>query len=239
MKRVSAIILLVLALGTLAAKGDDADELKALGFSPNGRYFAFEQKGVSEGVPYSITTLMEVASGRLVKGSRTTYSNEERKRLAKFKKATAKQIRKLKINAKDLMTVSVRGLEVEPFQDAIVKSFVLPEKWFGPDSSLVLRQFKLVTQRCGSTAASPIGYGLSLERAGMPTVQLSRDVAIDESRGCPTHYRIAEIHTRRMKDGGAALAVIIQDLTPGVAGESHGFTAVTALVPAKTMAKAQ
>ncbi len=98
MRRISAIILLALTLAPPAAKGGETDELKALGFSPDGRYFAFEQKGANEGVPYSITTLIEVASGRLVKGSRTTYSDEERRQLAKFKKDTAKQIRKLKIN---------------------------------------------------------------------------------------------------------------------------------------------
>ena len=239
MKKVSAFILLLLAFGTQAAFAAPAEELKALGFSPDGRYFAFEQRGSYEGNAYSVTALMDVASGRLVKGSRTTYSNEERKQLTKFRKATAKQIKKLRISPKDLMTVSVRGFDVEPFQDATVKSFALPSKWFGPESWLVLRTFKLVTQRCKSTEASPVGYGLVLERPGLPTVQLSHDVAINDSRGCPTHYRIAEVHTRRLKDGGAALAVIIQDLTPGVAGESRGFTAVTAVVPPKIMAKAQ
>ena len=78
-----------------------------------------------------------------------------------------------------------------------------------------------------------------LERPGLPAVALSHDVAIDDERGCPTHYRIAEVHTRRLKDGGAALAVIIQDLTPVAAGENRGFTAVTAVVPPKIMAKAQ
>ena len=53
------------------------------------------------------------------------------------------------------MTVSVRGFGIEPFQDAVVKSFALPEKWFGPESWLVLRTFKLVTRRCKSTEASP------------------------------------------------------------------------------------
>jgi predicted secreted protein len=238
-KHLSALILLLLALGSPAAKAGDADELKALGFSPDGRYFAFEQWGVTEAGSYSITALMEVAAGRLVKGSRTTYSDEERKKLTKFRKATAKQIKKFKISSKDLMTVSVRGFDVEPFQQATVKRFALPSKWFGPESWLVLREFKLVTQRCKSTQAAPIGYGLALERKDAPTVQLSHDVSITDSRGCPTHYRIAEVHARQLKDGGAALAVMVQDLTPGSGGANRGFTAVTALVPAKAAVKSQ
>lgn len=239
MTRRIAFILLLLAFGTQAAKCGDADELKALGFSPEGRYFAFEQKGATEGVPYSITTVMDVAGSRPMTGSRTTYSNEEKKKLTKFRKATAKQLRKLRITLKDLMTVSVRGFDVEPFGEAAVKKFALPLKWFGPESWLVLRQFKLVTQRCKRTAESPIGYGLVLEREGTPAVQLKHDVAITDSQGCPTRYRIAEAHARQLKDGSAALAVIVQDLTPGVSGENRGFTAVTARVPPKTVAKLQ
>ena len=49
-----AIILLGLALTPQAAKSGDADELKVLGFSPDGRYFAFEQRGTSEDTTYSI-----------------------------------------------------------------------------------------------------------------------------------------------------------------------------------------
>jgi predicted secreted protein len=240
MKKSIAYILLMLATAAQAPTAVKADELKTLGFSPEGRWFAFEQKGsTTEGGPYSLTTVMEVETSRPAKGSRITYDGEDKKKLTKINRATVRQIKRLKITNKDLLTVSVRGFGAEPFEDAAVKSFVLPSKWFGPDASLVLRTIKLVTQRCKTTNAPPIGYGLVLERVGAPAVQLSHDLAITPSRGCPTRYRIAEIHTRLLKDGGAALAVIVQDLTPGVSGENQGFTAVTAKVPAKTMAKAQ
>ena len=130
MKRIGAIILLGLALTPQAAKGGDADELKALGFSPDGRYFAFEQHGATEGATYSGTTIVEVATSRPIRGSRTSYSDEERKRLAKARTAIAKQIKRLKISPKGFMTVSVRGIDAEPFQEASVKSFALPSGWF-------------------------------------------------------------------------------------------------------------
>lgn len=238
MKRIGAIVaLLVLATG--AAFAGEATEIKPLGFSPHGRHFAFEQKGANEDGPYSIITVLDVESSRPMKGSRIIYAGEDRKKLAQINRQTIRQMKRLKITTKDLMTVSVRGFDDEPFQDAAVKSFVLPAKWFGPDVSLVLRTIKLVTQRCKNTQASPIGFALALERPGMPTVPLRHDVALTDERGCPTHYRIAEIHTRRLKDGSHALAVLVQDLTPGVTGENRGYSAVTGLIPAKTMAKAQ
>jgi predicted secreted protein len=182
---------------------------------------------------------MDVEASRPVRGSRIIYANEDRKKLAKINRQTKRQIKRLKINTKELMTVSVRGFGAEPFEDAAVKSFVLPNKWFGPEASLVLRTFKLVAERCKDPKATPIGFGLALERQGMPSVALRHDVALTDERGCPTRYRIAEAHTRRLKDGSHALAVIVQDLSPGVTRESGGFTAITGLIPAKTMAKAQ
>ena len=232
MKQIGVIILLVLAFGTRAL---GADELKMLGFSPDGRYFAFEQKGASGAASYSVTTVIDVETGRPVKGSRTSYSDEERKLLAKTSKATARQIRRLKISSKGSMTVSVRGFDAEPFEEASVKSFALPASWFGPESWLVLRQFKMVT-RCQNKDASPVGFGLALERKGAPAIQLSHDVSIPISRGCPTRYRIADAHVRRAPDGAVGLVVIVQDSTPGVSSQNR-FMPVTARIPPSTTAR--
>jgi predicted secreted protein len=237
MKRIGAIILLGLALTPQATMARDAAELKVLGFSPDGRYFAFEQRGTSEDASYSVTSVIDVETGRQIKGSRTSFSDEERKRLAKTRKATAKQIKRLKISSRDLMTVSVRGFDAEPFDEASVKSFALPSKWFGPESWLVLRQFKMVT-RCQNKDASPVGFGLALERKDAEAVRLSHDVSIPLTRGCPTGYRIADMHARRAPDGSVALAVIVQDSTPGVDAQNR-FIPVTARIPPVNTARAQ
>jgi predicted secreted protein len=237
MKRIGAIILLGLAVGMQSAMARDAAELKVLGFSPEGRYFAYEQRGTSEGASYSVTTVIDVETGRSIKGSRTSFSDEERKRLAKTRKATAKQIKRLKISSRDLMTVSVRGFDAEPFDEASVKSFALPSKWFGPESWLVLRQFKMVT-RCQNKDASPVGFGLALERKDAEAVRLSHDVSIPLTRGCPTGYRIADMHARRAPDGSVALAVIVQDSTPEVDAQNR-FIPVTARIPPVNTARAQ
>lgn len=229
--------LLVLASGTQAAIGGDAAELKVLGFSPEGRYFAFEQHGAAKGSTYSVITVVDVETGRPVKGSRTSYSDEERQRLASINKANARQIRRLKISQKGLMTVSVRGHDVEPFDEASVKSFAMPRSWFGPESWLVLRQFKMA-ERCAKANASPVGFGLALERQSAPAVRLSHDVAIPLSRGCPTRYRIADAHARRAPDGATALVVIVQNSTPGVDAQNR-YMAVSARIPAPTAARPQ
>jgi predicted secreted protein len=221
----TAFILFALAFGTQTALGGEVT-LKVLGFSPDGRYFAFEQTTTS----YSAMTVMEVDGGRIVKGSRTTFNNEERKRLAKIRKDSAKQLKRLKISPKDLMTVSLRGFDAEPFQEASVKSLALPSRWFGPESWLVMRQFKVLAQRCENADASPIGFGLTLERKDASALQISRDVVIAPERGCPARYRVADAVARKSTDGATALVVIVQDLTPGVS-EQNLFMPVTARIP--------
>ena len=237
MKRASVIALLVLASGTQAAIGRDGTELKMLGFSPDGRHFAFEQHGAIKGSTYSVTTVIDVETGRPVKGSRTSYGDEDRKRLASIGKETARQIRRLRISQKGIMTVSVRGHDVEPFDEASVKSFAMPRSWFGPESWLVLRQFKMAA-RCGTANASPVGFGLTLEREGSPAVRLSQDVAIPLSRGCPRVYRIADVHARKAPDGSTALVVLVQNSTPGV-DPLYSFIPVSARIPQPAAARAQ
>ena len=112
------------------------------------------------------------------------------------------------------MTVSVRGFDAEPFEEASVKSFALPSKWFGPESWLKLRQFKMVT-RCQNKAASPVGFGLALERKGADAIRLSQDVSIPTARGCPTRYRIADMHARQAPNGATALVVIVPGFHAG------------------------
>jgi len=229
MKQIAALILLVLALGTRMAVAADA-EVKALGFSPDGRYFAFEQRGTDPAGVFTTTSAMEVADNRLVKGGSLSYSDDDKVKLKKAATATTRLIRRLRISPKDFMTVSIRGLDVEPFEEASHKSLALPSAWFGPETWLVLQQFKIAT-RCQNAQETPVGFGLSLERKDAPPIQLSHDVDIPSSRGCPTHYRVVEAHARKLKDGTVALAVIVQNFAPGFEAKNRNFIAVTALVP--------
>jgi predicted secreted protein len=180
---------------------------------------------------------MEVADNRQVKGGSISYGDEDRSRLKKATTTTKRLLRRLKISARDYMTVSLRGLDVEPFGEASRKSLALPSNWFGPESWLVLQQFKIAL-RC-QTNTNPVGFGLTLERKNAPPTQLSHDVTIPSSRGCPTHYRVVEAHARRLKDGPVALAVIVQNFAPGFDAKNRNFIAVTARVPAVNTARMQ
>ena len=64
--------------------------------------------------------------------------------------------------------------------------------------------------RTWSRSGHPNGFGLTLERKSRPTIHLSRDQTIPESRGCPDRYGIAEVHALALPDGSTALAAVIQ-----------------------------
>jgi predicted secreted protein len=238
MQRVGVIFLLLLAIATCVSTAAGATEVKALGFSADGRYFAFEQHGADRAATYSMTIAMEVADNRPVKGGSISYSDDDRARARKASTKTKRILRRLRISARDYMTVSLRGLDVEPFEEASHKSLALPSGWFGPESWLVLHQFKIAA-RCQNTKQSPVGFGLTLERKGAPAIQLSHDLGIPSARGCPTHYRVVEAHARRLKDGPVALAVIVQNFAPGFDAKNRNFIAVTARIAAATLARVQ
>jgi predicted secreted protein len=185
-----------------------------------------------------MTMAMEVESNRLVKGGSISYSDDASSRLKKARTTATRLIRRLRIAQRDFMTVSIRGIDTEPFEEASLKSLALPSNWFGPETWLVLHQFK-IAQRCQNTNAGPIGFALALERKNAPAVQLSHDVTIPASRGCPTHYRVVEAHARRLKDGPVALAVIVQNFAPGFDARTRNFIAVTARVPPATTVRVQ
>jgi predicted secreted protein len=235
---IGGLLFLIFALGMLAPAAAGAAEVKVLGFSPDGRYFAFEQSGADAAGSYSMTTAMEVADNRQVKGGSISYNDDDRSRLKKATTTTKRLLRRLKISARDYMTVSLRGLDVEPFEEASHKSLALPSSWFGPESWLVLQQFKIAL-RCHTTNANPVGFGLALERKNAAPIQLAHDVAIPSSRGCQTHYRVVEAHARRLKEGPVAMAVIVQNFAPGFDARNRSFIAVTARVPAVNTVRVQ
>jgi predicted secreted protein len=263
MKRISIAIMLALALMTaLATSASDAmagdgAALHVLGFSTNGRYFAFEQYGEQDGsgTLFSTITAIEIAGDRPVKGApiavfmspdHPDLGKEPRDQLlatirARAATNAAAMLRRLDISeasqqiasAADGRTRSVLPADqVKSVMQAAVGSLPLPAERFGTDARLVLREFDIAMQRCKhqGTGEHPVGFGLTLERRGRPTIHLSRDQTIPAARGCPERYGIVEAHALPLPDGSLALAVVIQYFYPGFEGPDRRFMAVTSRV---------
>jgi predicted secreted protein len=250
-----AIVAIAMALG--AARAGDGSAVNVFGFSPDGRYFAFEQFGEQDGsgTLYSSITAIEVAGDRLIKGSPLAAalnpedvgrSGEPRARLlaevrAKVAMEAAPLLAKLGISeGARLVASSPRSrsremLDSEPVKSVredVVRTMTLPAEILGPDAQLVLREFDIALPRCKNLVIEghPNGFGLTLERKGRPTIHLSRDQTIPEARGCPDRYGLAEVHALRQPDDSIALAVLIQYFYHSFEGPDRRFIAITGRV---------
>ncbi len=251
------LILIALTIFVSVGRADagDGSALNVLGFSPDGRYFAFEQYGIEDGGGsiYASVTVLEVAGDRPVKGTPVTAVMDaddpdlgkkppERQLAGVRGKAAADAadiLKGLNISEPGRLVGAApasRARELLDFdmaktaQKAVVGTLPLPKDGFGPDARLVLREFDIALPRCKDLVLSghPNGFGLTIERKGRPTIHLSRDQTIPELRGCPDRYGIAEVHALALPDGSTALAAVIQYFA--LEGPDRRFLAVTGRV---------
>jgi predicted secreted protein len=258
MNRFVTAILLALALAALAAapaaRAGNGAAVNVLGFSADGRYFAFEQYGKQDGsgTLFSSIIAIEIAGDRPVKGTpvsaimdpdNPSLGNEPReKQLADIRAKAAADaaalLQQLGISGAGQMVASVRDSrsrhllqpeEIKNATKAVVGAVALPADRFGPDTRLVLREFDIALPRCNGLVSGehPTGFGLTVERKGRPTIHLRRDQTIPTSRGCPEQYGIAEAHALPLADGATALAVVIQYFFPAFEGPDRRFLVVT------------
>jgi len=252
-----ALVLPVAATAPLARAGDGS-AVHILGFTADGRYFAFEQYGEQDGSGslHSTITAIEIGGNRLVKGMPVTaimdpdnpaLGKEPReKQLADIRAQAAAEaaalLKQLGISGAGHMVASVRDSrarsilqpeQVKAARKAVVTTVALPAERFGADNRLVLREFDIALPRCKDLVSGehPNGFGLTLERKGRPTIHLSRDQTIPTSRGCPETYGIAEAHAHALQDGSTALAVVIQYFYTAFEGPDRRFIVVTGRVP--------
>jgi predicted secreted protein len=179
MKRIGIAFLLALALVANArhATAGDGAALHVLGFSADGRYFAFEQYGAQNGSGslYSIITAVEIAGDRPAKGMPVTAIMDpdnpnlgkapRDQQLADIRaKAAAEaatllqqfgisqagpQAGEMVASLRDSHSRSILQPEqVKSAMKAAVATIALPADRFGIDARLVLREFDIALPRC-------------------------------------------------------------------------------------------
>lgn len=250
MRRIVLLALLVLTATPRMAAANDANAINVLGFSPDGRYFAFEQYGESDasGMTYAYVRTIDVAANDFAKGkqAKSEDPNDDDikgipyQRADVMKKATP-LLKPLKISRQNMLTVTVdsakageilMGSDILPLHEKPLTELALPEDWFGPDAKLTIASFNTKT-RCFKDEdddRAPAGLVLTLERQAKRT-ELNRDKNVPKSRGCVNAYGIAEVHALRLPGGQVALAAVVQYFSQGFEGPDRRFIAVTAKIP--------
>jgi predicted secreted protein len=234
-----AAFALALAFGALPAAAGDFAEREILGFSPDGRYFAFEEYGVQDGsgFPYSNIYVIKVASDAWVPGTPYRVMLE----------GDAVPLEDARSEARAQAAAVLGRLEIGHMPVHVASN---PATQLNADFNFVLVNPRMVQPPIDrplafKLSAYPLpgadycldfgetrGFQLDLIHGEDDTTEtLQRDQRIPQSRGCPLDYQIADIYTFFPEGGPAIFAVLIRMLKVGFEGPDGRYMAITGLLP--------
>ncbi|OCW58718.1 hypothetical protein AWJ14_00370 [Hoeflea olei] len=219
------------------ALAGEVSELRPIGFSADGKVFAFEEFGVQDGsgFPFANRFYIDTTSDTFLPGSPVeVILKDEQKHVGDARAAAKAQAAAFDtayaFDANPGVIAAFNPL-TELGADAgrlSYASVTLGPQPFGT-YELALEEKQLPTQRpCRSMNGSAAGFHLAFTRVnGKPAgITLHDDTVIPESRGCPLGYRIGGVVTH-MSPGAITHAVLVLVFSPGFEGESARWTAVT------------
>jgi predicted secreted protein len=231
MGRQAASLLVFFGALTLPAVAGDRALIDFIGYSPDGRYFAFEEYGVQDGsgFPYASVFVVDLRADKWVAGSpyRITLEREDAAvadaRMAAHEAAAGK-LSSLDVSVPaDLVALNGDG---EPGNDGHELAFGGPG--FGTDAPRDVRTLTLETFPANSptpcesyTGEKGLGYALMLDG-----VELHRDTTLPQSRGCPLDYRLFGVVMPADWSGAEAAVAIVAAYPFGFEGPDRRFLAV-------------
>lgn len=231
--RPGASLALMLALAATPAMAGDRALIDYIGYSADGRYFAFEEFGVQDGsgFPYSTIYVVDLPADRWVSGTPYRARLEGDSDTVGEVRAEARALARGTLTALDISVgafpIAVNG-DGEP--DAAAHSLRFGTPGFGlegvqDESLLALERFPLpATADCSVIEGEVYGFALSLDG-----VEIARDSGrLPASRGCPLDYRVhAVVQAPDWLFGEPAMRVAIIAVYPfGFEGPDRRFLAV-------------
>lgn len=230
-------LLCVAMIWTLgSAHAGDAAELNILGFSKDGRIFAFEEFGIQDGsgFPYANRYYIQTETDTYVSGSpiRVRIDREN---------ATVSEVRaQAAVNGQkivpDAELAEHRGFTAASraiTQDAAdAREFLFnPRPVFpaiDPRIGFRLEPIELPAPQGCTNDQPPKGFRLlrlAPDKLQNTTV-VHEDKSIPASRHCPIDYRLGAVQTWFKPDGKAVYAVLISVISQGFEGPDHRWLAV-------------
>ncbi|MXN63781.1 DUF2259 domain-containing protein [Stappia sp. GBMRC 2046] len=234
--------LVLIAAALQPAKAGDFANTEIMGFSKDGRYFAFEEYGIQDGsgFPYSSIYVINVEEDRWVDGSPFRKVDEVidpidfDAALASAREDNLARARAL-LEAKGIghqgLTVGHNPrseLSADPHVMSVWPRVVVPP--IDEPIELTLEEFELPNAKCESYSIQTKGFRLALSQNGKTQV-LNDDASVPDSRKCPLRYRIERVVTYYPDPRGAPVfAVLILMESHGFEGPDGRFLAVTGVL---------
>jgi predicted secreted protein len=235
-------LLLLLFVATVPARAADNAERAVIGFSADGRYFAFEQYGIQDGsgFPYSEIFLVDLNANSWVKGSPFRQKVEDEGALvsnarAKAAKAASALITELKIAEPGEVLVSNPPTEASSDRHRVTfDAFYLSQVKQPADGytlSLDVIPFA-APESCYAEDGKQMGFALTVsDKAKNASKEIHKDASIPSSRYCPRDYDIADVIAYRSYSAGDRHVALIGVYTPGFEGVNRRFIAVPFSLP--------
>jgi predicted secreted protein len=208
-----------------------------IGFSSDGRYFAFEEFGVQDGsgFAYSSIYVLDMKMDNWVIGTPVrAQANDETTTLHEIRTQSETQAQATLEGLDIVVPAEITALigDGTPGNDGSSLRFGAPG-YAAPGD--VLGDYELTLTRFTTTSgtacedlfgAPPMGYELNLTTAGGSTRLLHRDETLPRSRGCPLNYRLYGV-VLPQEASSVAIGVAVVSVYPGgFEGPNRRFIAV-------------
>jgi predicted secreted protein len=236
-----ASLFLCLSAGMVFAA--DAAEREILGFSPDGRYFAFEQYGVQDGsgFPYSEIFIIDLDNDRWLEGTpiRVRLDNESAS-LSNARGKAAAEARKflerapiedngrvLASNPVNQKSEDARRLVFHSYYTSLGHLEPIEES-DGDVIGLTVEDVVLPSPEGCPIGDTPMaGFVLKAKHGAQALQEVHRDKSIPTSRGCPLNYSLSDAVVYTSADGRIQrLVVLVNVFSFGFEGADRRFIAV-------------
>ena len=246
MRRLLAAAVLLCA-GTPAIAADGAS-LNVIGFSPDSKYFAFEQYGIQDasGFPYWDVFVLDLEKNQWVKDSPLHVVVEDETKTVSAAHAKAKGPAAALMNEYGILEPPVI-LAATPATEVVAdRTHVVFDRSYtsrgAPDSALVFPdiryELKVETKPmplpgiCDPQGGPYFGFTLSLQDFKSKTWHaIYADDSLPASRGCILGYDLAAVAAQQGVPGTDRLVAIVGVYAKGFEGADHRYIAVPFVLP--------
>ncbi|PYB75202.1 DUF2259 domain-containing protein [Rhizobium wuzhouense] len=226
----------ILLLTALAANAGDVAEMRPLGFSPDGKYFAFEQFGEQDGsgFPYAEIQVIDTETDSYVEGTPIkVLIRQEEASIGEARRESLNQAkalldaRKIGDDPGHLVAFAPIGELTEKLHDLRYQAF---PSFYVSDGiyRLSLQEFDAEGEDLCRSMNTPVrGFALSVADDAKPETkrEVYRDRNVPKSRHCPSAYAIGGVVTAGL-GSTAPHMVMVQVASLGFEGSDLRWLAV-------------
>jgi predicted secreted protein len=243
MRRLAAAVTMAFSAALLAAApaaAGDTAEAEVLGFSADGRLFAFEEFGVQDGsgFPYAHVFVIDTERDRWVAGTPVRVRLERdgatvAEARAEAVAALGEAVGASFVPAETLAHAPLGEVDADPTRMAFAP--VNPSNPLEDPTPRYEARLEIFHAEAGAPDCvtyigdRPVGFRLIVEREGGAAAVLHADRTIPRSRGCPITYRLSRVVVPGYRP--ERVAVLVSVFTPGFEGPDRRFIAVTGRLP--------